>query len=165
MSEELSRLMIRRILADVGASPEAPGKVGLMEPQLVLANTLTIKYDGGNIDHDIYAGQLSFQENNYLRGLLVDLTVDDIPEYLFVFRMNNLPIHAAKSLYEQVDLGETYLKVLQEESESWVEASIYFKARLLADFEKIVTHGLLWEDCSSHEDLYQAAIDLIQEKG
>jgi hypothetical protein len=159
MSEELSRQIIRRILADVGAAPKAP-KVGLMDDSLLLAKTLKIKYDGGPIEHNMYVGQIRVNESR-LKGLMIDLTVDDAPEFLFVFRMDALPVHAAKTLYDHVDLGETYLMIYNAEKESWLEAGMYFKARLLADFERLASLGFLWEDCDDYEDLYKAAVELI----
>jgi hypothetical protein len=159
MSEELSRQIIRRILADVGAVPNALG-VGLMDKNLLLTKTLKIKYDGGPVEHDMYVGQISVNDSK-LKGLLIDLTVDEVPEFMFVFRMDALPIHSAKVLYDHVDLGETYLMIYNAEKESWLEAGIYFKARLLADFERLTSMGFLWEDCRDYEDLYRAAVELI----
>jgi len=126
----------------------------------LLAKTLKIKYDTGPIEHDMYVGQLVVNESR-LRGLIIDLTVDDVPEFLFVFRMDALPIHAAKTLYDHVDLGETFLMIYNTEKQSWLEAGMYFKARLLADFERLTSMGFLWEDCDDYEDLYKAAVELI----
>lgn len=159
MSEELSRQIIRRILADVGAAPNTHG-VGLNDRNLLLTKTLKIEYDGGSVEHDMYVGQISINDSK-LKGLLIDLTVDDAPEFMFVFRMDALPIHAAKVLYDHIDLGETYLMIYNANKDSWLEAGMYFKARLLADFERIASMGFLWEDCSDYEDLYKAAIELI----
>lgn len=160
MSEELSRQIIRRILADVGAVPNAQKVSGLMDKNLLLAKTLKVKYEGGPVEHDMYVGQISVHKSK-LKGLLVDLTVDNVSEFLFVFRMDSLPVHAAKVLYEHVDLGETYLMIYNTDKESWLEAGMYFKARLLADFERLTSLGFLWEDCEDYEDLYKAAVELI----
>ena len=84
---------------------------------------------------------------------LVDLTVDDFPEFLFLFRMDGLPIHAVKTLYDQIDLGETYLKCYNAEKDSWTELSLESKARLMADFDRFTSHGFLWNDCSDYDDL------------
>ena len=159
MSEELSRQIVRRILADVGAAPNGP-RVGLMDEGLLLAKTLKVKYEDGSVEHDMYVGQIVVNESR-IKGLMIDLTVDEAPEYLFVFRMDALPVHAAKVLYDQVDLGETYLMIYNAEKERWQEAGMYIKARLLADFERLASLGFLWEDCDDYEDLYKAAVGLI----
>lgn len=160
----LPKLIVRRIIADVGAAPKAFGKVGLTIPELLLNKAIKVKYDDGAREHDVYAGQVKINEH-HIKGLMVNLTIDT-PEYLFVFRMNSLPIHAAKALYDEIDLGETYLKVYtpdkdDSDKQPWRDSGLYVKARLLADFERFVSLGFMWEDCKDIEDLYEAAISLI----
>lgn len=160
MSEELSTLMIQRILANVGAVPNSPGVSGLMDKNLLLTRTIKVKYDNGNADHNMYVGAISLGKNK-IKGLLIDLSIDDSPEFMFVFRMDELPIHVAKVTYDKWDIGETYLRIYNSEKKNWMEASIYFKARLLADFERLASHGYLWEDYEDYEDLYEAAVETL----
>ena len=167
MEQDLPKLIVRRIIADVGAAPNAVGKTGLTVSELLLNKVIKVNYDDGVHEHDVYSGKISI-ESTVLKGLLVDLTID-IPEYLFVFRMDNMPIHAAKALYDEIDLGETFLRVYypdkeKEPSFTWRDSGLYIKARMLSDFEKIVSYGFMWEDCKDIEDLYEAAVSLIDVK-
>jgi len=159
MSENLSRMLIQRILANIGAVPDSP-EAALRSSDLLLNTPMKIKYEGGPINHNMYAGQLSIGDSK-LKGLLIDLTVDDYSEFLFLFRMSELSIHAVKTLYDQTDLGETYLKSYNSEKDSWNELSIEYKGRLMADFDKFTSYGFLWDDCDDYDDLFQAAIKLI----
>lgn len=168
MSEELSTLLIKRIIANVGGVPfnDRIPRRGLMESNLLLNNPIQIKYDTGIEDHDVYVGQivLDVEKNLFLKGLLVDLSIDDVNEFLFVFRLGNLPIHAAKSFYhnfDNSDFGENYLRIWDEEKNRWNEASLALKAKFLAEFETIVNYGFLWEDLNSYQELIKSAKQLL----
>ncbi|MDP2683498.1 MAG: hypothetical protein Q8P20_00420 [bacterium] len=158
--DSLSKEIIKRIFADVGVVPGPMfGKVGLVEPRFKIAKTITVRYDDMDRAHDVYAGKMSLGEST-LRGVLVNLTVDYYPEFLCVFRMDELPIHAIKVVYDSSN--DSFFKIFNNETKIWREANVYMKARMLADFEQIVSAGLLWQDCDNTEDLYTAIISLIQ---
>lgn len=160
--DNLSKEIIKRIFADIGASPGRMfGKVGLVDPSLKLAKTITVRYDDKDRQHDIYAGQMKIKESR-LRGLFVNLSVEDEYEYLFIFRMDELPIHAFRVVYD-INSDDCFFRILEEEEKGiWRDATMYMKARVLADFERMVTWGLLWEDCKEVSDLYTVATGLIR---
>jgi hypothetical protein len=160
MIDNLSQEIIKRILADIGATPGMFGKVGLVDPLLKLAKTIKVRYDDRDRQHDIYAGQVIIGQSSKLRGLFIDLTVDMEPEYLFVFRMDELPIHALRAVYDSSN--DCFFRVFDSENTIWKESSLYMKARILSDFERFVSWGLLWQDCHEIDDLYKAAIELIR---
>ena len=159
MNDNLTYEMMKRILADVGAVPgKYFGTAGLVVPELLLQKTIKVRYDDKDREHNIYAGMLKIKESN-LRGILINLTVDT-PEYIFIFRFDELPIHAVKVLFDEMDL-EAYCKVYNSEKEIWVESSAYMKAKLLSEFERFVSWGILWEDCKNIKDLYDVTSTLI----
>ncbi|MBU0999529.1 hypothetical protein KKG24_04500 [Patescibacteria group bacterium] len=157
--DNLSKEIIKRIFSDIGVSPgKLFGRVGLVDPKLRLAKTVTVRYDDADRQHDIYAGQIVVATST-LRGLFIDLTVDGSQEYLFVFRMDELPIHALRAVYDDSD--DCSFRVFDSEKEIWREVSMYVKARVLADFERLVSWGVLWEDCRETQDLYSVALGFV----
>jgi hypothetical protein len=158
--ETLSKEIIKRIFADVGAVPgKMFGRTGLVDSKLKLAKTVTVRYDDVDRQHDVFAGQIIVGQSK-LRGLLINLTVDNDAEYLFLFRMDESPIHALRSVYYNEDDG--FFRIFNKEAAVWREAPMYAKARILADFERMVSWGLLWEDCADVPDLYSSALELIR---
>ena len=164
MLAKLSKLIIQRIIADVGAEPNSfpPGR-GLLEKNLLLNDTLPVAYEDSNEEHDVFAGQitLSNESNLTLKGLLVDLTIGDNYEYLLIFRLSNLTIYAAKIFYPEPDLGETFLRYYDDERKTWVEASLAQKANILAQFETIVSYGFLWNELDEIDPLLDAVKSIL----
>ena len=160
MIDKLTTEIVKRIFADVGVTPgKMFGKAGIVEPNFKLDKPLIVSYDDQDRSHDIYAGQLRLG-SSILRGLLVNLTVEDDIEFLFVFQMDALPYHAMRVVYD--DSGDCFLRIFDCEKELWRESSIYMKARILADFERIVSWGLLWENLENIQDLYDVITSLIR---
>ncbi len=161
MVDNLTKEIINRILADVGAAPgDLFGKRGLEDSSLKLSKTLKVRYEDIDRFHDIYAGQLELGSSK-IRGLFVDLSIDDVNEFLFLFRMDTMPIHAVKALYDY-DEHDGFIRIYDSEKQIWKETSTYMMARLLAEFERFVSVGLLWDDCREITDLYDVAITLVK---
>lgn len=167
MSDKLTTEIVKRIIMDVGAAPGIFGARGLTDPNFKLVKTITVKYDFGNQEHEVYAGKISLKEGSFIKGLLIDLSGDEYDEYLFMFRMDQLPVYAAQILYDDSYEDQGSIKRLvkktkdDEEYEVWEPIGMFQKARLLADFERIVSWGILWEDCKEISDLYDAAVKVI----
>jgi hypothetical protein len=159
--DNLSKEIIKRIFADIGAAPSNMfGRAGIVDPSLRLAKTLTVRYDDRDREHDIYAGQIPLNTSK-LRGLFGNLTVEDEYEFLFIFQMDELPVHALRVVYDESG-DDCFFRVFEGEKSVWREANMYMKARVLADFERMVSWGLLWEDCKDVQDLYKVATELIR---
>lgn len=163
MIDNLTREIIRRILADVGAMPGFVGDKGLANKNFNLVRKVSVSYSDGTRHHDIYAGQLKLKEQN-LRGLLVDLTIEDDAEFLLVFQLGQLPVHALRLVYNPDDLdSDCYVKI-QKQDKSWSVPDTHTLCMMLAQFEKFVSYGLLWEDCKEVSDLYEEAVKLINKE-
>lgn len=161
MISNLTIEIIRRILADVGAVVGLSfGKAGLTESILKVAKPIEVDYDGETVNHDVFAGQLKIADS-VLFGLLVNLTYDDDPEFLFLFRLDNYPIHALHLIYNDEEYDNCYFRKFDGEHEAWQDLSVYSQAKILSDFERFVSFGLLWEKSSNYQDLLEAAIKLI----
>lgn len=160
MIDNLTFEIIKRVVADLGAVPSKEfGRVGLTDSGLLLSKTLTIKYDDSvTVEHDIYAGKLTLKDSA-IRGLLVNLTVEDAYEFLFVFRMDDMPIHSIRVVYD--DPTESFIRIYSQDKDKWIRPSVYMKARILADFEQFVSWGIMWEDCKEVSDLYEIAVKLV----
>jgi len=161
MTDNLSYEIIKRILADVGAtSGKLFGKVGLTDTALKLDKQVVVRYDDRDRKHDVYSGKISLGDSSKIYGLLINLSIDGESEFLFLFRMDNLPIHAVRVIYD--NSADSFFKIYDSEKTVWREANIYAKARVLADFERLVSWGAMWEDYIDIKDLYDAAISLIR---
>jgi len=160
MIDNLTFEIIKRIVADVGAVPDkAVGTRGLASSDLLLQKTLSVRYeDGKSYEHDIYSGKLKLGES-VLKGLLIDLSVDGAYEFLFMFRFDSMPIHAIRVIHNHQD--ESFVRIYNDEKETWIVPSLYMVARLLADFERFVSWGCLWDECKSISDLYDVAVKLV----
>ena len=157
--KELTYEINKRILADIGAVPSAFEKAGLT--LLKQDKPCKIQYDVGEKHHNVYAGKIDLQ-NSDVKGLLIDLSINN-PEYIFMFRMDNFPIHAIYIEFDNLD-NEPYFKVYNPDKEIWYEASVYMKAKILSEFERMVSWGFIWESYDHIYDLYDAAINLIEVK-
>lgn len=160
MIDNLTFEIIIRIIADVGAVPNASFGKGLTDPSLMLEKTLSLKYDN-NItkSHALFSGKLDLGDST-IRGLLIDLSIGKSCEFLFMFRMDAMPIHAVKVLYD--DPPESFIKIYREETDSWIFPSMYMKAKMLSEFERIVAWGMLWDKCKETSDLYDVAKVLVE---
>lgn len=160
--DKLTTEIVKKILNNVGVTDNLSIQVGLMDKNLLLNESLKIQYDDEQILHDVYVGKIHLNEN-YIKGLLVNLCIDNMHEYLFLFRMNKSLIHAAYIIYNSNNIIESsgFLKIYDFKTENWIEATTIRKAKLLAEFEELVSLGFLWEDCLEYDDLYEAAIQLI----
>lgn len=158
----LTTEIVKRIVADIGAVPGFVGRRGLTDTNFRLVKTIKIKYDDCDREHDVYSGKLTLKGESCIKGLLVDLTVDDSNEYLFMFRMDDLPIYAAQISYDPEQEEGSFKKLnIKDNNETWEPLGMFNKARMLADFERIVSWGLMWEDCKETQDLFDAAVKLI----
>ena len=163
MIDNLTREIIRRMLANIGAAPGYVGDKGLANKNFNLLRKITVSYSDGTYHHDIYAGQLSLKEEK-MRGLLVDLTIDDDAEYLFVFQLGKLPAHVVRLVYNPDEMDtDCYVKI-QNPDGSWKVPDVHTLCMMLAQFEKFVSYGLLWEDCKEVSDLYEIAAKLINKE-
>ena len=160
MIDSLTFEMIKRIVADVGAVPdEGFGTRGLASSGLTLQKTLSVRYeDGASFEHDIYSGKLQLDQSE-LRGLLVNLSLDDTYEFLFVFRFDAMPMHAIRVIYGSPE--DSFIRIYNDEKETWIIPSVAMNAGLLASFEKFVSWGLLWDECKNTSDLYEIAVKLV----
>jgi len=160
MIDNLTFEMIKRIVVDVGAVPdEAFGSRGLASFGLALQKTMSVKYDDGTErEHTIYSGKLKLEDSS-LRGLLVDLSADGDYEFLFLFRFDSMPMHAAKVVYGNPE--DSFFRIYNDKTENWMVPSIEMTAGLLASFEKFVSWGLLWDECKETSDLYDVAVNLV----
>lgn len=160
MIDNLTFEMIKRIVADIGAVPdEAFGTRGLAHSGLALQKTMSIRYDdGAEHEHSIYSGKLLLDQSE-LRGLLVDLTVDGMYEFLFLFRFQSMPVHAIKVVYGNPE--DSFIRIYNDKTENWIIPSVEMTAGLLASFEKFVSWGVLWDECKEVSDLYGIAVNLV----
>jgi hypothetical protein len=150
----------KRIMMDVGIVPNQDfGSLGISEKSFMLQRQLKVKYDDGVREHNIYYAKMKLADS-VLRGMLFNLSVDDSYEFLFVFRMDALPVYAIR--WDVDDEFFNFIQMYKDEAKSWVNTSVHMKATLLANFEQIVSYGVLWEDCTDDmSDLYDAALKLI----
>ena len=165
MIDNLTFEIIKRIIADVGVIPNldvsADSKLnrGLASSGLLLHKTLSVRYeDGTEYEHDIYSGKLEI-EDSILKGLLVNLSIKDTDEFIFVFRFNTLPIHAIRVIYNSQE--DSFIRIRSNNTEKWVVPSVYMIARLLSEFEQFVSWGHIWNECKDINDLYDVVVKLV----
>jgi len=151
---------IKRITADVGAIPnDSFGIRGLTSEGLLLQKRLSVRYDDKEVlEHDIYSGKLQLEKSE-LRALLVNLTVDDEYEFLFVFRFDLMPIHVIRVIYGRPE--DSFIRIYNDEKDTWIVPGVAMNAGLLVSFEKFVSWGLLWDECKNTSDLYNVAVKLV----
>lgn len=160
MIDNLTFEIIKRIIADIGVIPDKSfGTRGLASPDLLLQKTLTVRYeDGKKHEHDIYSGKLTLGES-VIKGLLINLSIDEVYEFLFMFRFDSMPIHAIRVIYGHQD--DSFIRIYNTDKDTWIVPSVYMMARLLADFERFVSWGFLWDECKDTIDLYDIAVKLV----
>jgi len=161
MSESLTKGIVKRIFANIGVvSGRHFGKAGITEAELLNNRKLTVRYEDKDINHDIYSGAMAIGESE-IRAVLIDLNIDDLQEYLFVFRMDVMPIHSLRVILNPGYDEMVFVRLYDPENDRWADANMYMKAMMLASFEQITSWGILWDKCDNIKDLYDAAIGLV----
>jgi hypothetical protein len=159
--DNLTKEIIKRILANVGATPgKLFGKAGLTENIFKLDKKFKIEYDDTIAEHDIYGGQIDL-DGSKIRAILIDLSIDDVTEFIFMYRYASLAIIAIKYVYDHDEGFPGFVRVFNDSKETWINSSMHMKAMALSGFEQITSAGILWQECDDIDDLYQAAITLI----
>lgn len=177
----LSKEIIKRILADVGAVPSDFGKAGLTLPIFKLDKKFVIDYTDeereqsyGNLKEQfhMYAGEGSLPGIK-IRALLVDLRrdvyTDEGPsgiyiEYALALRVDDKPIYALRlgfNSYEDRDNGDFFI----QEGENWISPTILIKSLALVGMETIVDQGMIWNPLASYKDLYNAVSHVVEMYG
>lgn len=158
----LTKEIINHILISVGLSPGSFGKIGLSVEKLLTNQTLQMSYDDVEVIHSVYAGEISIQESK-IRGLAVNLSLEDCAEFCFIFRMDSFPLYGLRLAYTDLDSEEAdygVFRIFNDKNESWVDANIMTQSMVLFGIERITSHGLLWSPCDKIDDLYKAALIL-----
>lgn len=160
MINNLTIEIIRRILANVGAVITTNfGNAGITESNLKMDKLINVSYEGVNIGHSVYSGQLKIN-NSSIKGCLVDLTNEGVSEFLFLFRMDDLPVYAIHMVYDEEFYEECYFRKYDYQNDLWQNLNIYSQAKILSDFERFVSFGFLWEEYHTN-DLYEILSKLI----
>lgn len=159
----LTKEIINHIFINVGLSPTSFGKIGLSSKNLLTDRVVNMSYDDLEVAHPVYAGEIIIQDSK-IRGLAVDLTLEDCAEFCFVFRMDSYPLHGLRLTYngdhEYEDSDNGIFRIFNDKNESWIEANIFTQGMALSGIEQIISYGLLWEPCTNIDDLYRAALIL-----
>lgn len=160
----LTKEIINHIFINVGLSPTSFGKIGLSSKSLLTDRVVNMSYDDLEVAHPVYAGEIIIQDSK-IRGLAVDLTLEDCAEFCFIFRMDAYPLHGLRLAYDggnedDEDRDNGTFRIFNDKNESWIEANIFTQGMALSGIEKITSYGLLWEPCVNIDDLYRAALIL-----
>jgi hypothetical protein len=158
MNKKLTSQIVLHILGRIGISNFDDPKTwnGLGSAELITDKYMKIKYPEKEVDHTISAGKLSI--NNFeMKGILIDLSYTE-NEVLFVFRSGDKPIHAISCIG---DGFISFIKIFNDKSNIWKDATIQMQAQILAAFEQLSSLGLLWDHCDKYDDLYKASVNLV----
>jgi hypothetical protein len=156
----LTREIVRHILTSFGVSSTSVTDNSLIGHDLLTSKKVRIKYDDeAEIDHLVFAGQLSIGKDAKFKAIAIDLTTEsESPEFCCVFRLENLPLHGLKLCYDDEDTG--LFKIHDDTGKAWADAPIVVQAMILGGVEQVVSYGLLWEPLTDFADLYKAAVIL-----
>lgn len=162
----LNREIIKRFMSNVGISPYPNfGSSGLSDKSLIDKKLITEDEDGKKEEHDIYVGEIK-EGDNYLRGLLVDLSDSlsefFLSEFLLIIQLNNFPIYSLRLVVDDIDNGQ-FLICSSGEQIEFQELDVYAKALALAASEAIAHSGALWQPCEKYDDLYAVMLELVQD--
>lgn len=153
----LTREIVRHVLTSFGVSVTSVTDNSLISHELLTDKKLRIKYeDETEIDHLVFAGQLSIGKDAKFKAVAIDLTIEsESPEFCCVFRLEKLPLHGMKLCYDGEDTG--LFKIHDETGKAWSDAPIIVQAMILGGVEQVISYGLLWEPLTDFADLYKAA--------
>jgi len=158
MNKRLTAEIVLHILGRIGVSNlDDPNTWnGLGSAELIAQRSIKIKYPEKEVNHAINAGKLTI--NNFeMKALLIDLSYTG-NEVMFVFRSGDKPIHAIGCADDGLI---SFIKIYNDKSNIWKDATIQMQALVLSGFEQISSLGLLWDHCDNYDDLYKASVNLI----
>jgi hypothetical protein len=158
MSTKLTSEIVKRIILNVGAAPTKQfGTLGITENIFLVDKKVKADYSGHRVLHNVYAGQQSIGSTT-LNAVLFDLTYDEAYEFLFGFKMDELPIHAVNSCWNEEN---NFVRIFNKDGSIWKNTSIYMQAQLLASFERITSLGVLWNPLKDYHEIYDTLMTLI----
>lgn len=156
MNSDLTREIVKRMLLCAGIAPPPLWGHGLSAVDLKTQKIIQVTYDDGDTSsHQIWFGKAKIG-TNVMRGMTVDLTVDEIYEYALILQVNDLPVYGIRLIFGESDNGQ----FLIQSSKGWTPASAVLQASALQGMETIVSFGLTWEPCL---DLVSDNIDVFYE--
>lgn len=161
--DRLNREIIKRLMENFGVLPHPHfGKAGLSSDNLKIDDKLSLKDDSEIITHhNIYAGQINLKNPiSTIKGMVADISEEDLSEFIVLFRMNAFPIYAVRLSFDDQDNG-LFLNYLDDDEESkWYEADVHNKALVLAGMETVADAGALWDPCTNYDDLHKGLLHI-----
>jgi hypothetical protein len=143
MSLALTNEIVKRIFSNIGVLPlRKIGSAGVAHDNFVIDKVIRAKYGDKEVKHKVYSSEMPLKQTA-IRSILVDLTAEDIPEFIFVFRMGENPIHSIRLIFDE-DGDESFIKFFNEKTDIWIDTNIYMQSIVLGGFETIVSLGVLW---------------------
>lgn len=155
-SSILTKEIIKRIMANCGIGHQK--NFGLLKKEFLLKNSLPLEYDDVTYyEHRVFAGETVLQKFK-LRAMVVDLSMSasSIPEFCLAFRLEELPIHGLRLVFDDEDMGIFKIK----QANNWIDATVSIQAMALNGMEHVISLGLAWAPTAKTDDLYQAVSSL-----
>lgn len=158
---QLTTEIIKRILGNLGIVPNNFGKVGITTKEFLKKETINLKDEiSNNIDYiNLYAGEINISSTEKIKAACLNLSDNNINEFILVFRMINLPIYGLKLIFDNIDCG---LFLIADDNLKWSNTNILNQSQILTGIEHITQEGLIWNSSNDYLDLYQAIKNIIE---
>lgn len=159
----LNCLIIKRILGDLGvAPPPLFGRVGITLDIFMIPEKITLRHDDDTTNnYNLFAGSLK-DSGHTIKALLADISSDGVPEFVLLFRFDNLSVYGLRLAFDDSDMGLFLVSVPSEEGgPTWAELDLYGKAMALAGVECITQAGIPWNPSTDYKDLHEALLTMI----
>src|SRR5690348_3958950 len=137
MNDRLTIEIIKRLLQHVGVNPPNTKDLALFNDLLKTKMVVESMVETGVVtQHPVYAGEINLP-NFLLKGLLIDLTIEDDYEFCFCWRSDQNPILGIR--FSFTDEDEAVFRIFLEKQNGWKNLDMYNKAMVLAGFERITS--------------------------
>ena len=167
MNLQLTDQIIRHILNNVGVNYNNNNNItnSIISKHFILPKYLKLQEENSIIEIPIYGTELLVSSSNDKIQLLLCNISQDIPEYLFLVRLNGCPPYAAHLLYSEFSeekCSSEPLIAYYFESSLWTECTTYMQATFLAGMEQLKDINIPWKPIVDSSDSYKIFVEFFE---
>jgi hypothetical protein len=165
MNHILLEEIIKHIYASLAIIPgdfiDLDKTKSLRSKEFLLNEHISFDVDDKIIDNNVWACQIS-ADNNELKMILADCSQDkDISEFALVVQLKNAPAYGLYLIYNSEVNSEALLACTINNSD-WLECNTYLQATFLAAMERLKDTYLNWNKCTNYKDHFNLLQSFIK---
>lgn len=169
MNYQLTEEICYHILANLGVLPSTFVSVqssrSIIDKQFIIPDKINFQIEDQSVSKNVYGAQVMITGDKEFKLLLVDNSLDDVPEYGLLVQMKDAPAFGVYLVFnkllppdQQIE-AQAMIAVMSEDH--WIPCSIYLQATFLAGMEQLRDLCVNWGQVKSYDQQYQNLISFL----